>query len=260
MTGQPPTAEPSGAATGRRAAILDDATTPITVGLAEHALRIVGLRAGERFLEVAAGRGTLGIPAARLGAEVVVIDAATMIDLAADSFDVVGSQDGLTRVPDLRRCLVEMVRVTKPAGRVLIVALGSPAEAEYLDYFRGAMHAVVPRSAGLAATPAAWPPLLADPAALRGAMADAGLREVSVETTTCGMRFRSGGHLWDVATSTIAEGGRLDAELSGDQRSVVRQVLDGMLRERSAGGSSAVLSIGINVGVGRKRTAAMTAD
>ena len=47
---------------------------PQEVDLAKEALRLVGLEAGERFLDVAAGTGGLSLSAARLGARVLATD------------------------------------------------------------------------------------------------------------------------------------------------------------------------------------------
>ena len=130
----------------------DRYVAPQEVELANEALRLVGLGPGERFLDVAAGTGGLSLPAARLGAEVLATDwSPAMIerfearvreeglsnaegrvmdchalDLPDDSFDVTGSQFGVMLVPDQPRALREMVRVTKPGGRVLVIAYGSP--------------------------------------------------------------------------------------------------------------------------------------
>jgi hypothetical protein len=49
-----------------------------------------------------------------------------------------------------------MVRVTKPGGRVLVIAYGSPAELEFLQFFIGALTAVAPEFPGLPDDP---PPL-----------------------------------------------------------------------------------------------------
>jgi ubiquinone/menaquinone biosynthesis C-methylase UbiE len=124
------------------AAGFDEFATPLTIHLSEEALRKVGLRSGMRFLDVAAGSGALSIPAARLGAQVLATDLApTMIellnerareeglsnlegrvmdgqalDLEDDTFDISGSQNGVSLFPDLKRGLRELVRVTKPGG------------------------------------------------------------------------------------------------------------------------------------------------
>ena len=119
----------------------DRHVAPQEVALANEALRLVGLEAGERFLDVAAGTGGLSLPAARLGSQVLATDwSQAMIehfearvreeslgnaqgrvmdchalDLPDDSFDVTASQFGVMLVPDQPRALREMVRVTKPA-------------------------------------------------------------------------------------------------------------------------------------------------
>jgi SAM-dependent methyltransferase len=124
----------------------DRYVAPQEVELANEALRLVALEPGERFLDVAAGTGGLSLPAARLGARVVATDwSPAMIerfqarvrqeglsraegrvmdchalDLPDDSFDVTGSQFGVMLVPDQPRALREMVRVTRPGGRVLV--------------------------------------------------------------------------------------------------------------------------------------------
>ena len=58
----------------------DEFVTRTHMWLANEGLRRAGLRAGMRFLDVAAGSGALSIPAARLGAQVVSTDmSATML-------------------------------------------------------------------------------------------------------------------------------------------------------------------------------------
>jgi cyclopropane fatty-acyl-phospholipid synthase-like methyltransferase len=52
----------------------DRHVAPTEADLAGEALDLAGLRKGERFLDVAAGTGGLGLPAARRGAEVLATD------------------------------------------------------------------------------------------------------------------------------------------------------------------------------------------
>jgi Methyltransferase domain len=48
------------------------------------------------------------------------------LDLPDDTYDVTGSQFGVMLVPDQPQALREMVRVTKPGGRVPLIAYGNP--------------------------------------------------------------------------------------------------------------------------------------
>jgi ubiquinone/menaquinone biosynthesis C-methylase UbiE len=196
----------------------DRYVAPQEVDLANEALRLVGLQPGERFLDVAAGPGGLSLPAARLGAQVLATDwSPAMIerfearadqeglpnvggrvmdchalDLPDRSFDVTGSQFGVMLVPDQARALREMVRVTRPGGRVLVIAYGFPAELEFLQFFIGALKAVAPEFPGLPDDP---PPLefqVSDPEVLRQRLIDAGLKDVGVERTAERPTFSSG--------------------------------------------------------------------
>jgi ubiquinone/menaquinone biosynthesis C-methylase UbiE len=262
------------------AAGYDRYVAPQEVHLANEALRLVGLEPGERFLDVAAGPGGLSLPAARLGAKVLATDwSPAMIerfearadqeglrnvggrvmdchalDLPDNSFDVTGSQFGVMLVPDLPRALREMVRVTRPGGRVLVIAYGFPAELEFLQFFIGALKAVAPEFPGLPDDP---PPLefqVSDPEVLRQRLIDAGLKDVGIERTAERPTFSSGQEMWDwvlygnpIPGTVIA-----DLNLTEEQQARLRQILDGMLRERAGGDGRAVLTNAVNVGVGTK--------
>jgi ubiquinone/menaquinone biosynthesis C-methylase UbiE len=260
------------------AAGYDRYVAPQEAALANEALRLVGLKAGERFLDVAAGTGGLSLPAARLGAEVLatdwspamieqlvtrardeglsnadgrVMDCHTL-DLADDTFDVTGSQFGVMLVPDQPRALHEMVRVTKPGGRVLVIAYGSPAELEFLRFFISALQVVAPDFEGLPDDP---PPLefqASDPEVLRQRLTDAGLQEVRVERTAERPAFGSGQEMWDWVLHGNPIPGMLVADLTEEQQARIRQVLDGMLRERSGGNGPAILTNPVNLGIGTK--------
>ena len=256
----------------------DRYVAPQEVDLASEALRLVALEPGERFLDVAAGPGGLSLPAARLGARVLATDwSPAMIerfearsreeglhqaqgrvmdchalDLPDDSFDVTGSQFGVMLVPEQHQALREMVRVTKPGGRVLLIAYGEPSEFETLQVFIGALQVVAPEFPGLPDDP---PPLefqVSDPSVLRRRLTDAGLEGVRVERTVEQPVFASGQEMWEWMLYSNPISGMVVADLTEDQRTRLRQILDGMLRERAGADGRAVLSNAVNIGIGTK--------
>ncbi|MBP2388177.1 class I SAM-dependent methyltransferase [Paeniglutamicibacter kerguelensis] len=243
-----------------------------------EALRLVGLTRGEAFLDVAAGPGGLALAAARLGASVLATDwAPAMVSqfqariraeklhnaearvmdahaltVADDSYDVTGSQFGVMLVPDQPLALREMVRVTKPGGRVLIVAYGSPTEFEALQFFISALRTVVPAFEGLPEPP----PLefqVSDPGVLRDRLTTAGLGAVEVDTSFRErVEFDSGSACWKWMCHSNPVVGMILSEVSEGEQAVVRDVLDGMIRERAADGPFAVLTAPLNIGWGHK--------
>ena len=255
----------------------DRYVAPQEADLANEALRLAGLKPKQSFLDVAAGTGGLSLPAARLGARVLATDwSPAMIarfearvrkegltaegrvmdchalDLPDESFEVTGSQFGVMLVPDQARALREMARVTKPGGRVLLVAYSFPEEFEVLGFFISALKAVVPDFPGIPEDP---PPLefqVSDPEVLRQRMTDAGLRDVHIERTAERPAFSSGQEFWDWTYYGNPIPGMLVADLSAEQRERLRQILDGMVRERAVANGRAVLSNVVNIGIGTK--------
>ena len=261
----------------------DRYVAPQEVDLATEALRLVGLAPGERFLDVAAGTGGLGLPAARLGAEVLATDwSPAMIerfearareeglrkaagrvmdchslDLPDDTFDVTGSQFGVMLVPDQPRALREMVRVTRPGAHVLVIAYGFPAELEFLQFFISALQAVAPEFPGLPDDP---PPLefqVSDPDVLRRRLTETGLENVRIVRSAERPAFASGQEMWDWVLYGNPIPGMLVAELSEEQRARLRHVLGGMLRERAGANGRAVLTNAVNIAIGTKPALAM---
>jgi ubiquinone/menaquinone biosynthesis C-methylase UbiE len=260
------------------AAAYDEFVAPGEQEIAAAALRLAGLTAEQTFLDVAAGPGGLCLAAARLGAATVATDWAPAmvsrflararsegldhvdgrvsdahsLELEDDLFDVTGSQFGVMLVPDQASALREMVRVTKPGGRVVLVAYGSPVRFEALQFFIAAVQSVVPDFEGLPDPP----PLefqLADPTVLRDRLVAAGLQDVQVDTELEErLEFRSGDDAWRWISSSNPIVGMILSEVAeGDQRSV-REVLDGMIRERADEHGVAVLTASLNIGWGRK--------
>jgi len=261
------------------AAGYDQFVTPRKTHLATDALRLAGLDAGDRFLDVAAGTGGLSLPAARLGARVLATDWSPRmierfegrarneglsqaegrvmdchaLDLPDNTFDVTGSQFGVMLVPNQPQALREMVRATRPGGRVLLIAFGNPEEFEALHFFLSAIQAVVPDSEGLPDDP---PPLefqVSDPEVMRRRLIEAGLQSVRIETDYKEeLEIRSGQDLWDWCLGSNPIPGKLVANLSEEQKDAVRRKLHEMVTERGAAGGAANLSAAINIGIGTK--------
>ncbi|MCI0858186.1 MAG: methyltransferase domain-containing protein [Chloroflexi bacterium] len=257
----------------------DRTNTPTQMWLGNEGLRRVGLGAGIRFLDVAAGSGALSIPAARLGAQVVATDlSAVMLELLGgrarqenlnietrvmdghaleiddNSFDMAGSQFGVMLFPDMPKGISEMVRAVKPGGRVLMTVYGDPHEIEFLGFLVGAVQSVRPDFDGPPMDP---PPLefqLADPDMLHKQLSAAGLKDVKVETITETSEHKTGMDLWEwlVWSNPLVEMVLGGLSLTNDERGVVQQTLEKMVSERAGGSGPAKLTNPINIGVGTK--------
>jgi ubiquinone/menaquinone biosynthesis C-methylase UbiE len=257
----------------------DKNVTPTHLCVANEGLRRAELRAGMRFLDVAAGSGALSIPAARLGAQVLATDySPRMLELLSararqeglnietrvmdgralelddNSFDMAGSQFGVMLFPNMPKGIREMVRVVKPGGRVLMNVLGDPRKIEFFGFFMGAIQSVRPDFNGPPMDPPPLPFQLQDPERLRKELATAGLKDIKVETITGPMEFQSGKELWDwlVSSNPIAEMLLGSQNLTNDERGVIQQALEKMVRERAGGSSAARLIRPVNIGVGKK--------
>ncbi|MDS0199176.1 class I SAM-dependent methyltransferase [Microbacterium imperiale] len=130
------------------------------------ATRAIAPQRGERILDLAAGTGASSVSLARSGAEVVAADFspgmiaegirrygaqapgggipnlsfveadATQLPFADAEFDVVTISFGLRNVNDPRRALAEMLRVTKPGGRLLISEFSHPPSRAFAGLYR----------------------------------------------------------------------------------------------------------------------------
>lgn len=253
----------------------DRHVTPHTLEIGEHVVSRLGLRAGTRLVDIGAGTGAVSIPAAGVGADVVAIDIApTMVerlraraaaddlvtlhaevgdgaalDLPDDGFDVAVSLNGVSLFPDLAGGLEEMARVTRVGGRVVVATFGPLPAVEFVGFFLGALRAVVPESLPPAGQP--LPPFrLADRETFRRALEGVGLTDVTVDVVTWTTTFASVDDFLAVLLASNPIAGRLTAGLADEQWDQVRQVLDGMLRERAGAGGAATLRSQVNVGQG----------
>ena len=152
-------------------------------------VRALDVRPGERVLDLAAGTGTSSEPFAAAGADVVPADFslgmlrvgkgrrpdlaftagdATRLPFADAAFDAVTISFGLRNVVDTDAALREMLRVTRPGGRLVVCEFSMPVWAPfrtvYGNYLMRALPAVARRVSSnpesyvyLAESIRAWP-------------------------------------------------------------------------------------------------------
>jgi ubiquinone/menaquinone biosynthesis C-methylase UbiE len=256
----------------------DKTNTPTQMWIASEGLRRVGLCPGLRFLDVACGSGALSIPAARLGAQVTAVDQSSVmlellgerarkegldietrvmdghtLELDDNTFDMAGSQFGVMLFPDMPKGISEMVRVAKPGGRVLMNVYGDPRKIDFFSFFVRAVQAVRPDFTGPPLDPPPLPFQLQDPDKLHRELANAGLKDVNVETVMETTQFQTGKELWDwIVWSNPIVGMVLGLlKLKNDERTVIKDALERMVRE-SGGTGPAKLSNPVHVGTGTK--------
>ena len=262
------------------AADYDRTNTSTQMWLGNEGLRRAGLRSGMWFLDVAAGSGALGIPAARLGAQIIAADQSPVmlelldkraskeglnietrvmdghaLEFEDNSFDIAGSQFGVMLFPDMPKGISEMARVVKPGGRVLMNVYGDPHRIEFFGFFVDAIQSVRPEFNGPPMDPLPLPFQLQDPERLRRELATVGLTDIKVETITETTEFQTGKELWDwlIGSNPIVEIVLGELNLSSDEREVIQQALERLVRERAGGSGPAKLTNPINIGVGTKR-------
>lgn len=102
---------------------------------------------GQRILDIAAGTGTSSEPFADLGADVIAADLSegmlevgrrrrpditfvqadvTNLPFADEEFDAVTMSYGLRNVSEYPKALRELLRVTKPGGRIVVLEFSTP--------------------------------------------------------------------------------------------------------------------------------------
>jgi demethylmenaquinone methyltransferase/2-methoxy-6-polyprenyl-1,4-benzoquinol methylase len=131
-------------------------------------LRLAGVKAGERVLDLCCGTGDVALAFARSGARVAGLDfSAPMLAIARfrlsaqspvdfiqsdalrtpfvnESFDVVTVSYGLRNLSCFQEALLEMWRVLKPGGRLLVLDFGKPEKRLWRAVYFGYLRIVVP--------------------------------------------------------------------------------------------------------------------
>jgi demethylmenaquinone methyltransferase/2-methoxy-6-polyprenyl-1,4-benzoquinol methylase len=180
-------------------------------------VRAVGAEPGERVLDIAGGTGTSAEPFAAKGAFVVPCDFslgmlqvgrrsrrgrrlpftagdAIRLPFADAAFDAVTISFGLRNIQNPVRALREMLRVTRPGGRLVVCEFSHPSwpplRTVYTEYLMRALPRVATRVASapeayvyLAESIRAWP----GQAALARQLQEAGWTKVAWRDLTCGV-------------------------------------------------------------------------
>lgn len=258
------------------AADFDDHSTPVTRTLAEKVLDRVGISPRSRVIDVGAGSGALALAAAARGADVTAVDVsprmlqrldahadreglairtssmdAIRLDFDDDTFDLAASQNGVSVLPDADPALAEMARVTRPGGRVLVVAFAALRHVDFVAFFLAAIRAASPAGVALPETPP--PPFqFADPGAMATRLEQAGLRDVHVDQLEWIVRFDDIDDYWHAVVSSNPIARRIVAPLDDGAVGRVKRVLAGMIAERDGieRSSGVTLHNVMHVGVG----------
>jgi demethylmenaquinone methyltransferase/2-methoxy-6-polyprenyl-1,4-benzoquinol methylase len=175
----------------------------------------IGAMPGERVLDLAAGTGASSEPLADSGVRVVPCDFsigmlqvgkqrrpdlsftagdATHLPFADASFDAVTISFGLRNVVDTPAALAEMLRVTRPGGRIVICEFSDPTWAPFRVVYQNYLVRALPKVAGLVTKDAgsyeylaesirAWP----DQVGLATLMKDAGWTNVAYRNVSGGI-------------------------------------------------------------------------
>ena len=130
----------------------------------------VASQPGQTILDVAAGTGASSAVLAATGARVVACDIsegmievgrqrhpeiefvhgnAMAMDFDDDTFDAVTICWGLRNVPEPDIALKEMLRVTKPGGRLVVCEFSTPPNRVFRTLFRAHMETVIPSIASV---------------------------------------------------------------------------------------------------------------
>ncbi|WP_067686037.1 class I SAM-dependent methyltransferase [Nocardia jejuensis] len=200
----------------------DDAATEVMRPFSAHALALAELSPGAHVVDVAAGPGTLAIPAAARVARVSALDFSPLmierlvrhaeaagldaidarvgdgqaLPYAEDSFDAGFSLFGLMFFPDRARGFAELHRVLRP-GAIAVVSSWAPlADSSLMTLLSGAFQAGIP---GYPA-PQPNPENLENPEVFEAELRAAGFTEVSVRAHTESFAYDSAEQLWDRLT------------------------------------------------------------
>jgi SAM-dependent methyltransferase len=264
-------------------AVYEQVFEPLSSAFASRALDRLGLRPGERLIDVGAGAGAAALMAAARGADVVAIDASPAmaariamratdaavgdrvhacvmdgmaLDLPDASFDAAISLFGVILFPDAGAGMREIARVLTPGGRVAVVTWTESERYELVARLIAAIAAV----RGPPAPPASLPAQLRyrDEPAFRSLLVEAGLAVNAIVRMEEQWRLPSARWLADRIAFAPGMASMIGA-LDGDRTAVLESFVAALERDQGQGeiilSAIAHLGIGINPATGREKSA-----
>jgi len=246
---------------------------PVFTHFAEAALALARVGSGTRVLDVAAGPGTLALPAARRGARVSAIDfSPEMIGLLRaqaaregltgevdalvgdgmalpspdGAFDAAFSMFGLMFFPDRDRGFRELHRALRPGGQAVVSSWTPFERIPLMATMFAALGSFVPPRSGPTRLP------LSDPGECCAAMAAAGFHATTSREVEHGIDFASMAELWASQQRSSAPIVLLQQGFGDAWAPIAAGVLERLVAEHGAGPQRlamiALLSSGLKAG------------
>jgi SAM-dependent methyltransferase len=246
-------------------------TAPFFENYANAALDRAGVRAGTRVLDVAAGPGTLTLPAARRGCRVHAVDFSPgMIDslqagaqraglsvdaqvadgqslpFADGSFDAAFSMFGLIFFPDRIKGFRELLRVLVPGGTAIVASWQPMERFPMLSDIFIAMHEILPDLPfGGGKAP------LGEPGDFHDEMGAAGFESIAVEQVSASAEAPTLDQSWDFLYRGSAPFALIHRKIGDSAWKDLERGIIAALRKKYGSGKQ-TLTMTANLGVGRK--------
>ncbi len=247
----------------------DERLRQATGGVTERMLDAVGLKAGQRVLDIACGTGEPAIPAAeRVGPTGAVLATDFVedmlafarqkaarkglrniefrrmdgeeLDLPANTMDAALIRWGLMFMPDAVGCLKRVHAALRSGGRIAIACWAAPEKNVWASFPR----TVVAKYIDVPTPPADAPGAFAfsDPDRLRSTLAAAGFKNIAVDEVplVLGGEFDTGAQFFGMVLEISGPMARAFAMLNSDQRKLATAEIIAEMEKYRQGGKVAV--------------------